>query len=136
MVIYLALVHFGALHMSDDTVAGASFSSAFSIILSLSRERVAELGCSPVGEDPNAFVKRGGLKHLEDEAANVAIARVRRAAYPLIFNLFGSDMPRGKERNFVLTRLGQDLARIEDTLGYRLPQRERKRATTKRSRRK
>jgi hypothetical protein len=29
-------------------------------------------------------------------------------------------MPRGKQRKLVLTRLGQDLARIEKTLGYRL----------------
>jgi hypothetical protein len=27
-------------------------------------------------------------------------------------------MPRGNERKLVLTRLGQDLARIEKTLGY------------------
>jgi hypothetical protein len=29
-------------------------------------------------------------------------------------------MPRGKERQVVLKRLGQDLARIEKNLGYRL----------------
>jgi hypothetical protein len=29
-------------------------------------------------------------------------------------------MPRGKQRKLVLTRLGQDLARIEKALGYRL----------------
>jgi hypothetical protein len=76
--------------MSDDAVKG--FSSAFSIILSLCRERIAELGCTAVGEDPKAFVERGGLECLEDEAASAAIERVRRAAYPLVFNLFGSDM--------------------------------------------
>ena len=107
--------------MSDDRVTGASFSSAFSIILSLSRERVAELGCSPVGEDPSAFVHRGGLRRLENEAANIAIARIRQAAYPLIFNLFGSQLPSGKERNLVLTRLSHDLARIEKALGHTLP---------------
>jgi hypothetical protein len=32
--------------------------------------------------------------------------------------LFGSEMPRGKERKLVLTRLGQDLSRIEKSLGY------------------
>lgn len=117
--------------MGDTDVAGASFSPAFSIILSLSRERIAELGCSPVGEDPKAFVERGGLKYLEDEAASMAIARVRRAAYPLVFKLFGSEMPRGKARNLVLARLRQDLARIESTLGYRRPQRNRKRAAAK-----
>jgi hypothetical protein len=106
--------------MSDDRVTGASFSSAFSIILSLSRERVAELGCAPVGEDPSAFVHRGGLR-LENEAASIAIARIRQAAYPLIFNLFGSQLPSGKERNLVLTRLSQDLARIEKALGHTLP---------------
>jgi hypothetical protein len=105
--------------MGNKAVAGASFSSAFSIILSLARERIAELGCAPVGEDPKAFVDRGGLSHLETEAAEAAIRGVRRAAYPLIFNLFGSQMPRGKERKLVLTSLGQDLARIEQTLGYR-----------------
>jgi hypothetical protein len=48
--------------MSDDAPRrGASFSSAFSIILSLARERIAELGCPPVGENPKAFVDRGGL---------------------------------------------------------------------------
>jgi hypothetical protein len=99
---------------------GASFSSAFSIVLSLARERLAELGCPPVGENPKAFVDRGGLRRLEAEAAESAIRRVREAAYPLIFKLFGSDMPRGKERKAVLNRLGQDLARIEKTLGYRL----------------
>ena len=134
--------------MSDDRVTGASFSSAFSIILNLSRERVAELGCAPVGEDPRAFVHRGGLRRLENEAANIAIARIRQAAYPLIFNLFGSEMPRGKERNLVLNRLGQDLARIEKALRH-TPQhtpfdlreqrsvrrsRPRKRASTKRRR--
>ena len=117
--------------MGDTDVAGASFSPAFSIILSLSRERIAELGCSPVGEDPKAFVERGGLKYLEDEAANMAIARVRRAAYPLVFKLFDSEMPRGKARNLVLARLRQDLARIESTLGYRRPQRNRKRTAAK-----
>ena len=136
--------------MSDDRVTGASFSSAFSIILNLSRERVAELGCAPVGEDPRAFVHRGGLRRLENEAANIAIARIRQAAYPLIFNLFGSEMPRGKERKLVLTRIGQDLARIEKALGHMLPRtsfypreqrsepvrrsRPRKRAPTKRRR--
>ena len=44
--------------------------------------------------------------------------RRREAAYPLIFRLFGSEMPRGKERKLVLTRLGDDLARIEKALGY------------------
>jgi hypothetical protein len=100
--------------MSDDAPRrGASFSSAFLIILSLARERIAELGCPPVGENAKAFVDRGGLSSLETKAAEVAIRRVREAAYPLIFKLFGSEMPRGKERKFVLTRLGQDLARIE-----------------------
>ena len=107
--------------MNDHAVRrGASFSSAFSIILSLARERIAELGCPPVGENPKAFVNRGGLRRLESEAAEVAIRRVREAAYPLIFKLFGDQMPRGKERKLILTRLGQDLARIEKTLGYRL----------------
>jgi hypothetical protein len=99
---------------------GASFSSAFSIILSLARERIAELGCPPVGENPKAFVDRGGLRRLETEAAEVAIRRVREAAYPLIFKLFGDEMPHGKERKLILTQLGQDLGRIEKTLGYRL----------------
>jgi hypothetical protein len=104
--------------MSDDARRrGASYSSAFSIVLSLARERIAELGCAPVGENAKAFVDRGGLSRLETEAAEAAIRRVRWAAYPLIFKLFGSEMPRGKERKLVLTRLGQDLARIEKTLG-------------------
>lgn len=135
--------------MSGDRVTGASFSSAFSIILSLSRDRVAELGCAPVGQDPSAFVHRGGLRRLENEAANIAIARIRQAAYPLIFNLFGSQLPRGKKRKLVLTRLSQDLARIEKALGHTPPStpfdlreqrselvrsRKRKRAPTKRRR--
>jgi hypothetical protein len=99
---------------------GASYSSAFAIILSLARERIAELGCPPIGENPKAFVDRGGLSRLEREAAEVAIRRVRESAYPLIFKLFGSQMPRGKERKVVLRRLGQDLARIEKNLGYTL----------------
>ena len=107
--------------MSDDTPRpGASFSSAFSIILSLARERIAELGCPPIGENPKAFVDGGGLRRLENEAAEVAIRRVREAAYPLIFTLFGAEMPRGKERKVILARLGQDLAHIEKSLGYRL----------------
>jgi hypothetical protein len=106
--------------MSDDAPRWASFSSAFSIILSLASNRIAELGCAPVGEDPKAFVDRGGLRRLETEAAEAAIKRVREAAYPLIFKLFGSEMPRGTERKLVLIRLGQDLARIEKALGYRL----------------
>jgi hypothetical protein len=107
--------------MSDDAPhRGASYSSAFAIILNLARERIAELGCPPVGENPKAFVDRGGLSRLEAEAAEAAIRRVREAAYPLIFKLFGCEMPRGKERKAVLNRLGQDLARIEKALGYRL----------------
>ena len=104
--------------MSDDAPRWASFSSAFSIVLSSARGRMAELGCAPVGEDPKAFVDRGGLRRLEAEAATEAIKRVREAAYPLIFKLFGSDMPRGKERKLVLSRLSKDLSRIEKTLGY------------------
>ena len=104
--------------MSDDAPRWASFSSAFSIVLSSAANRIAELGCAPIGEDPKAFVDRGGLRRLETEAATEAIKRVREAAYPLIFKLFGSEMPRGKERTLVLTRLGQDLRRIEETLGY------------------
>ena len=107
--------------MSDDASRrGASYSSAFAIILSLARERIAALGCSPIGENPKAFIDRGGLSRLETEAAEVAIRRVREAAYPLIFKLFGAEMPRGKERKLILDRLGQDLARIEKNLGYRL----------------
>jgi len=105
---------------NDASRRGASYSSAFAIILSLARERIAELGCPPIGESPKAFVDRGGLSRLETEAAEIAIRRVREAAYPLIFKLFGSEMPRGKERQIVLQRLGQDLARIEKNLGYRL----------------
>jgi len=52
------------------------------------------------------------------EAADAAIRKVREAAYPLIFKLFGSEMPRGKERKLVLARLSQDLSRIETILGY------------------
>src|SRR5262249_6674198 len=104
--------------MSDDAPRWASFSSAFSIVLSSAGDRIAELGCTPVGEDPKAFVDRGGLRRLETEAADAAIRRVREAAYPLIFKLFGSEMPRGRERKLVLARLGQDLARIEKSLGY------------------
>jgi hypothetical protein len=110
--------------MSDDAPRWASFSSAFSIVLSLASDRIVELGCTPVGEDPKAFVDRGGLARLETEAADAAIRRVREAAYPLIFRLFGAEMPRGKARKLVLTRLGQDLRRIEKTLGYQGPARD------------
>src|SRR6516165_10701292 len=106
--------------MSDDAPRWASFSSAFSIVLSLANDRVAELGCPPVGDNAKAFVDRGGLSRLETEAAEVAIRRVRESAYPLIFQLFGSEMPRGKERKLILNRLGQDLAHIERTLGHSL----------------
>ena len=102
--------------MSDDAPRWASFSSAFSIILSSSGDRIAELGCAPVGEDPKVFVDSGGLRRLKSEAA---VRRIREAAYPLIFKLFGSEMPRGKQRKLVLTRLSQDLSRIEQSLGYR-----------------
>ena len=47
--------------------------------------------------------------------------RVREAAYPLIFKLLGAEMPHGKERKLVLTRLGRDLSRIEKALGYSEP---------------
>ena len=104
--------------MSDDAPRWASSSSAFSIVLSLASNRIAELGCAPIGEDPKAFVDRGGLRRLETEAASEAIKRVREAAYPLIFKLVGSDMPRGKKRKLVLSRLSRDLSRIEKTLGY------------------
>ena len=121
MIAYLTSPTSSFTDMSDDAPRrGASFSSAFLIILSLARERIAELGCPPVGENPKAFVDRGGLSRLETEAADIAIRRVREAAYPLIFKLFGSEMPRGKQRKLILTRLGQDLARIERVLGYRL----------------
>jgi hypothetical protein len=102
--------------MAGDAPRWTSFSSAFSIVLDLASSRIAELGCAPVGEDPQAFVARGGLRQLESEAANAAIRRVREAAYPLIFRLFGSEMPRGRERKRVLARLGQDLNRIEQAL--------------------
>jgi hypothetical protein len=105
--------------MSDDAHRWASFSSAFSIVLSLASDQVAELGCTPVGEDPKAFVDRGGLRRLETEAADAAIRRVREAAYPLIFKLFGSQMPQGKERKVILSRLGKDLNQIEIALGHR-----------------
>ena len=104
--------------MSDDAPRWASFSSAFSIVLSSANDRITELGCTPVGEDPQAFVDRGGLRRLETEAAATAIRKVREAAYPLIFKLFGAEMPSGRERKLVLTRLGHDLARIEKALGY------------------
>ena len=102
--------------MSEDVHRWASFSSAFSIVLSLAIDRIADLGCSPVGEDPKAFVDRGGLRRLENEAADAAIRRVREAAYPLIFKLFGSQLPRGKERKVILRRLSKDLSRIEIAL--------------------
>ena len=105
--------------MSDDAPRWASFSSAFSIVLSSANDRITELGCTPVGEDPHSFVDRGGLRRLETEAAAAAIKRVREAAYPLIFKLFGAEMPRGEERKLVLNRLGRDLNRIEKTLGSR-----------------
>ena len=73
--------------MSDDAPRWASFSSAFSIVLSLASDRIAELGCDLVGDDPKTFVDRGGLRRLEMEAADAAIRRVREAAYPLIFKL-------------------------------------------------
>jgi hypothetical protein len=104
--------------MSDDAPLWASFSSAFSIVLSAASDRIAELGCAPIGDDPKAFVDRGGLRRLEAEAAEAAIRRLREAAYPVIFKLFGSEMPRGKGRKRVLARLGQDLARIERSLGH------------------
>src|SRR5262245_31710853 len=104
--------------MSDDPPHWASSSPAFAIVLSSARGRVAELGCAPIGEDAKAFVDRGGLRRLETEAVTEAIKRVREAAHPLIFKLFGSDMPRGIKRKLVLTRLADDLARIENALGY------------------
>jgi hypothetical protein len=91
--------------MSDDA---SRWTTAFSIVLSLASARIADLGCT-----------RGGLRRLENEAAEAAIRRVREAAYPLILKLFGLKMPIGKDRKVVLTRLGQDLARIEKALGYR-----------------
>jgi len=109
--------------MSDDAQRWASFSSAFSIVLSLASDRITELGCAAVGENPKIFVDRGGLRRLETEAANAAIRRVREAAYPLIFRMCGSELPRGKGRKSVLTRLAQDLRRIEKTLGYQGPAR-------------
>ena len=49
------------------------------------------------------------------------LERVREAAYPLIFKLLGAEMPHGKERKLVLTRLGRDLSRIEKALDYSEP---------------
>jgi hypothetical protein len=48
--------------MSDDASRWATFSTAFSIVLSLASARIAELGCTPVGDDPKKFVDRGGLR--------------------------------------------------------------------------
>jgi hypothetical protein len=110
--------------MSDDTHRWTSFSSAFSIVLSLASDRIAELGCAPIGEDPKMFVDRGGLRRLETEAVDAAIKRVCEAAYPLIFRLCGSELPRGKGRKAVLTGLAKDLRRIEKTLGTREPSRD------------
>jgi hypothetical protein len=105
--------------MSSDAPQWTSFSSAFSIILSLASHRLAELGCTPIGDDAKDFVDRGGLQRLEAEAADVAVRRVREAAYPLIFRLFGAEMPRGRDRRLVLRRLRGDLARIEKDRGHR-----------------
>ena len=80
--VQMAVPFVGGLHMSDDAPRWTSFSSAFSIVLSLASDRIAELGCAAVGEDPKAFVDRGGLRRLETEAADAAIRRVREAAYP------------------------------------------------------
>ena len=110
--------------MVDDSHRWASFSSAFSIVLSSASDRITDLGCAPVGDDPKTFVDRGGLRRLETEAAEAAIKRVREAAYPLIFRLCGSELPRGKGRKPILARLGQDLRRIEETLGYQGPARD------------
>jgi hypothetical protein len=104
--------------MSDDAPRWASFSSAFSIILDLASSRITDLGCDPVGDDPETFVDRGGLRRLEQEAADMAVRRVREAAYPLILRLFGAEMPRGEERKLTLRRLRQDLSCIEQALGY------------------
>jgi hypothetical protein len=103
--------------MSGDAPQWTSFSSAFSIILSLASHRLAELGCTPVGGDAKEFVGRGGLRRLEAEAADAAVRRVREAAYPLIFRLFGAEIPRGKDRKLVLRQLRADLARIEKGRG-------------------
>jgi len=105
--------------MRDDASRWATFSWAFSIVLSLANARIAELGCTPVGDDPKKFVDRGGLRRLEREAAEAAIKSVREAAYPVILKLFGLKMPIGKDRKAVLARLGQDLGRIEKALKYR-----------------
>ena len=102
--------------MRDDASRWATFSWAFSIVLSLANARIAELGCTPVGDDPKKFVDRGGLRRLESEAAEAAIKSVREAAYPVILKLFGLKMPIGKDRKAVLARLGQDLGRIEKAL--------------------
>jgi hypothetical protein len=51
--------------MNDDAPRWASFSSAFSLVLSLAGNRIAELGCTPTGEDLQAFVDGGGLRRLE-----------------------------------------------------------------------
>ena len=47
--------------MSDEAPRWASFSSAFSIVLSSATNRIAELGCAPIGEDPRTFVESRGL---------------------------------------------------------------------------
>src|SRR5262249_19706380 len=74
----MAVAFVGGLHMSDDAPRWTSFSSAFSIVLSLASDRIAELGCAAVGVDPKAFVDRGGLRRLETEAADAAIQKSSR----------------------------------------------------------
>src|SRR5262245_36459582 len=41
-----------------------------------------------IGDDPKAFVRSGGLRAMEREAAKQAIASVRTAAYVLLPDLF------------------------------------------------
>jgi len=47
------------------------------------------LDCTPVGDDPKAFVKRGGLRQLEREAMRSARDLVRIWAWPQMDELLG-----------------------------------------------
>src|SRR5262245_44656141 len=93
---------FGGSDMSDDVPRWASFSPAFSIVLSSARGRIAELGCAPMA-----------VTQSRSSIAEACVAWKLRprpkpskefARRPILFKLFGSDMPRGKKRKLVLSQ--------------------------------
>ena len=103
------------------------------LVSSVGRMALEDLGCTPVGDDPTAFIERGGLQALEKEAIKTALITVRKYAHPLIVALRDSvdrKVPAA-DREVARRILGWDLNRIETTVDRVTPTPEIRREQTR-----